>query len=231
MEAANIAKRCSALSARRFAEGSKIARLLAAALTALLLAAYLTGCAAQSAAETSASRIVFEPAFGEGYDAAREAVADRADDAKLLAVTSTTFSQAHFPSSWTYLFYSWQRASAYTVVVEDGRAKVADNPGLALAQTDFDAVPSSASVTWDCDAAYDQVLKQLSGQGEYLTCRAYLMTYIPEDDDPTADAFAWFFSFNENQDLREVYLDPNAEIAPAATFSVDAQTGKVAQVR
>ena len=194
---------------------------------ALTLAGCLVGCNSQPTAQSSASRITFENALGADYETALAAAVERADDAKLLAVSSETFSQAHFPSSWMFLFYSWKRASAYTVHMTDGQATVTDNPGFSLTQEDFGAIADPAGVDWDCERAYNQAIEQLDDQGEYLTCRAYLMTYVPEDDDPEADALKWFFVFNDEQDLRSIYLDPNADLAPATTLSVDGSTGKV----
>lgn len=204
-----------------------IALVLAVTLAlAMALAGCLSACASQSTAASSASRIAFEPAFGTDYEIARDAVSQRAEDARLLAVSSSDLSQAHFTPGWSYLFYSWQRASAYTVFVADGQATIADNPGLSFSQDDFDAVPEPADIAWDSDAAYDSVVKQLDGEGEYLTCRAYLTTYAPDSADGAIGAFEWIFSLNDEGDLRSVYLNPDAEIAPAAMFSVDARTGK-----
>lgn len=210
------------------------ARILALALSVTLAAAWcvagsagLTGCAAQSAGAASASRIAFDAAFAKDYETARSAVTERADDAKLLAVTSTTFSQAHFTPSWTFLFYSRRRASAYTVTVENGKASVRDNPGAAITQDDFDAMADPAAIALDCDEAYGQLAASLDGDGEYLTCRASLTTYNPADD-AESNALTWTFSFNEEADLKEIHLDPNAVLAPAATFSVSACAGELA---
>lgn len=206
--------------------GSAVRIVSAVLATALALVGCLSACASQSPATSSASRIAFEAAFDTDYEIARDAVAQRAEDAKLLAVSSTDFSQAHFAPGWSFLFYSWQRASAYTVFVADGQATIADNPGLSVSQDDFDAIPKPTSIVWDADAAYGSVIEQLDGQGEYLTCRAYLTFASSDGDGKGQNTFEWVFSLNEEQDLRSIYLDPDAEIAPATTFSVDASDGQ-----
>lgn len=216
------------MSLRRTLErcGSRIAL---AGLAILVLCCAL-GCASRSPAAESAARIPFDPAFAEAYEKASEAVGDNADDVKLLAVQSSTFSQAHFAPSWTFLFCSWQRVSAYTVEVVDGEARVVDNPGVSFTQDLFEAAPDDLEVVVDADEAYGIVLGTIDGEGTYLTCRAYLMTFVPEGEDSADDEMVWFFSFNETDDLKEISIDPDENLAPAATYGVDARTGDVRKI-
>lgn len=204
--------------------------LLGAALLVVASSMGLGACSSPSPAAESAARIPFDPAFASAYEPAAEAVQLRTDDAKLLAVRSSSFSQAHFAPTWTFLFYSWQRTSAYTVEVSGGEAKVTDNPGLTFAQSSFAEVPDTIEVAMDADEAYALVVDSLKGDGSYMTCRAYLMTYISEDEGSPDDAYAWFFSFNETEDLKQIHLDPAENLAPAATYAVNANTGEVRQV-
>ena len=201
----------------------------AVGIAAVVAVGGLCGCAAEpelSPAAQSASKISFEPAFESDYAVAREAVLQKADDAKLLAVRSSTFSQAHLTPDWSFLFYSRQRVSAYTVQVTDGVAKVIDSPGITMLQEEYDAIPDPDLAILDADAAYQQAVSQLDGTGEYATCRASLVTCDFEDDS-SAQAFVWYFAFNEEEDLRDISLYDFDEVAPAVTLAVDGAAGKL----
>lgn len=206
-----------------------------AVLTTLAICfAALPGCSSRSVATTSAETISFLPACGDDYQTALAAVHEKADDAKLLAIRTSTYCDSDAASNWMYLFYSWKRASAYTVFMINGEANVADMGGMAYNQTDFDAVPDLEGITYDADAAYEELLKNLEGDERLVTCRSYLMTYIAEDDDPTADSFKWFFSFNE-EDVNDrgsaVTSDNDAPISSPRAFCVDVRTGEVTELQ
>lgn len=217
----------TALSGRIGSRSAAVVALLALVVAALCLFA---GCASLSPAAESAQRIVFPPAFKGDYELAWEAARERADDAKLLAVQTTTYSQAGAPSNWTFLFVSRQRASAYTVEIAAGTATVTDNPAVSLSQEDFDAIPTSSAIVFDAEEAFQLVVDQLSGDGKFFTARAYLMTYAVGDEDPSADTYVWFFSMNDPQDFQGKLLDASGDIAPAAAYAVDSLTGTVANI-
>ena len=75
------------------------------------------------------------------------------------------------------------------------------------------------------------MLEAIEGEEELSTCRAYLMTYVKGDDDPTADALKWFFVFNEPDDIGAVGVEGNQGVNGGSTeslvYAVDAQTGDV----
>ena len=104
---------------------------IVATVAALCLATALCACAS-SAAKSSASRISIGEAMGETYQAALEAAHDKAADAKLLAIRSSSYSSENAPSQWMYLFYSLDRAYAYTVFVSDGQATAADSGPMSI---------------------------------------------------------------------------------------------------
>lgn len=201
-----------------------------AALAALALPSLgaLGGCTPASPARTSACALVFSPALGESYEAACAAAAEKADDAKLMAVRSTSFSFADAEPGWMYLFYSWERACAYTVFVAGTTATAGETGNLAITQEEFDALPDAGVLTWDADAAYRQITNVLEGDEEFLTCRAYLMTY----DETSEDALVWFFSFNEADDVASYLgeVEAASPIAPAQVWAVDAQSGEATRV-
>ena len=203
--------------------------LILATLVLILLGEPLTGCAKQSVAAQSAADMSFTAAMSQDYPIAAEAISQRAEDAKLLAIQSTTYAMPGSGTGWTFLFYSWQRASAYTVTVSHGEASVTDMPTVTLSKSDYDAIPQEPSLAIDADQAYQALLADLEGTGKLITCRAFLMTYVVEDSDPTASANIWFFSFNEESDVREAALDKSGEISPQRIIAVDAGTGQVTQ--
>lgn len=196
-----------------------------------IVALTLTACAKQSPAAKSASDMSYAPAFGQDYLIAQEAVNARADDAKLLALQSTDFSMSGSSASWMFLFYSWQRSSAYTVFVADGQATVADVPDASMARSEYEAIPDTAgTVVYDADQAYQLAVDGLKGEDRLITCRAFLMTYVARDEDPTVSANKWYFSFNENQDVRDATVDKTESISEPRLLAVDATTGQVSEV-
>ncbi|MEE0706715.1 MAG: hypothetical protein UCH28_10090 [Adlercreutzia sp.] len=188
----------------------------------------LEGCTPASPARASACALAFSPALGESYEAACAAAAEKADDAKLMAVRSTSFSFADAEPGWMYLFYSWERASAYTVFVTGTTATAGETGNLAITQEEFDALPAVTALAWDADGAYQQITNVLEGDEEFLTCRAYLMTY----DETSEDALVWFFSFNEADDVASYLgeVEAASPIAPAQVWAVDAQSGEATRV-
>lgn len=188
----------------------------------------LAGCGSSDPATASARALGFSAALGDSYQAACDAMAEKADDARLMAVRSTSFSSADAKPSWMYLFYSWERACAYTVFVSGTTATAGDTGNLAITEEEFATLPSVDALAWDADTAYDQVLTELEGVGEFLTCRAYLMTY----DETGEDELIWFFSFNDADDVASYLGDVEAlgEVAPAQLWAVDAQSGEISCV-
>ena len=196
----------------------------------------LAGCS-ESKAASSAKQILFDAAFSNDYQAALDEARNKADDAKFIAVRTSSYGYAQSSSSWMYLFYSWTDATAYTVFVVDGVATAGETGNLPFTQDDLNAVPDASELTYDADAAYDLLVKSLEGDSEFLTCRAYLMAYAEGEDDPTADAMKWFFSFNEEADVADLMadkeveskVDPDASYSPRA-FTVDATTGEIEEL-
>lgn len=201
-----------------------------AALAALALPSLgaLGGCTPASPARASACALAFSPALGESYEAACAAAAEKADDAKLMAVRSTSFSFADAEPGWMYLFYSWERACAYTVFVAGTTATAGETGNLAITQEEFNTLPDAGALAWDADAAYQQITNVLEGDEEFLTCRAYLMTY----DETGEDALVWFFSFNEADDVASYLgeVEAASPIASAQVWAVDAQSGEATRV-
>lgn len=207
-----------------------------AAACALLCATLLAGCI-ESKASSSAKQISFNAAFSENYQAALEEARSQADDVKFIAVRTSSYGFAGSSPSWMYLFYSWKDATAYTVFVVDGVATAGETGALSFTQGDLDAVPDISGITYDANAAYELLTESLEGDGELLTCRSYLMAYAEGEEDPTADAMKWFFSFNEEADIEDLAAESAAESdenseadrSPRA-FTVDAMTGEIEEL-
>ena len=133
--------------------------------------------------------------------AALEAAHGKAADAKLLAIRSSSYSSENAPSQWMYLFYSLNRAYAYTVFVSDGQATAADSGPMSISPQDFDAIPDASAITIDADDAWNAIVESMDGDGEICTARVFLMTYVKGDDDPTHDAMKWFFLAERERQL------------------------------
>lgn len=206
---------------------------LAACLT--LCAVALSGCS-QSAAAQSAQKIAFKAACADEYQAALDAVREQADDAKLIAIRTSAYAFEGSTPNWMYLFYSWKHANSYTVFVVDGTATVGETGKLSFTQDDFEAVPDVTGLAYDVDAAYKLLTESIEGDGKLATCRAYLMTFVEGDEDPTADAMKWFFSFNEPDDAADLKEDETTQESGATqdleprAFTVDASTGEVTEL-
>lgn len=212
---------------------TKALRLAAVAAVSLVMLAsllLLSSCLAPSVSRESASHMSYDPAFTQSYVAAQEAVSLKAEDAKLLAIQSDDFTLPGSKTSWVYLFYSWDRSSAYTVTVANGSAKVTDNPGMSLAKTNFEAIPDISDSAFDADAAYRAVTEQLDGTGKLITCRAYIVSYAGESESATMPPCTWVFSFNQAEDVREAALDKTGEISPQRVFAVDAYSCEVSEI-
>lgn len=204
--------------------------IAAVAVTLVFLAGMLAACASSPAAST-ARQMMFSPSLGDDYRAAAAVMEEEADDAKLLAIRSSSCATGATTPSWMYLFYSWDKAQAYTVFVVNGEASLGETGNLPLTPDDFAAVPDVDALAFDADAAYERVLEAIEGEEEFSTCRAYLMTYVKGDDDPTADALKWFFVFNDPDDIGAVGIEGNQGGNGGSTeslvYAVDAQTGDV----
>ena len=214
-------------------------RLIAAPLAlslAIVLACLLGGCAQQSAAASSAGKLSFAPACADSYQAALAAAQEEASDAKLVAMRTSSYALEGSTPSWMYLFYSWERASSFTVFITGDQASVGASGNLPFTQDDFAAIPDASEIVYDADAAYEELLKAIEGEWQLVTCRAYLMTYAEGDADPTADSLKWFFSFNEADDVADASSSSAENETSSQTagepraFSVDARTGEVAEL-
>lgn len=204
---------------------------IVATVAALCLATALCACAG-SAAKSSASKISVSKAMGETYQAALEAVHDKAADAKLLAIRSSSYSSEDAPSQWMYLFYSLDRAYAYTVFVSDGQATAADSGPMSISPQDFDAIPDASAITIDANDAWNAIVESMDGNGEICTARIFLMTYVKGDEDPTHDAMKWFFSLNESDNLTSLFDNGQnkPDNAPARLFAVDCANTSVKEL-
>ncbi|MDR3899932.1 MAG: hypothetical protein Q3X49_02370 [Slackia sp.] len=204
---------------------------IVATVAALCLATALCACAG-SAAKSSASKISVNEAMGETYQAALEAAHDKAADAKLLAIRSSSYSSEDAPSQWMYLFYSLDRAYAYTVFVSDGQATVADSGPMSISPQDFDAIPDASAIRIDADDAWNTIVESMDGDDEICTARIFLMTYIKGDEDPTHDAMKWFFSLNESDNLASLFGNGQnkPDNTPALLFAVDCGSASVEEL-
>ena len=202
-----------------------------ASIVPLCVLCILPSCAANTSLAT-AKQIKFAPSLENDYQLAVSAIEEKADDAKLIAIRLSSFADSETTPSWMYLFYSWNRASAYTVFVVEGEATIGETGNLPFTQSDFEAVPDASNITYDADAAFELLLDTIKKDDELSTCRAYLMTYVEGDDDPTVDAMKWFFSFNDPNDIESISNgeeteDENDSSLTEHIFSVDAQSGEV----
>lgn len=204
---------------------------IVAIVAAVCLATALCACA-NSAAKSSASRISIGEAMGETYQTALEAAHDKAADAKLLAIRSSSYSSENAPSQWMYLFYSLDRAYAYTVFVSDGQATAADSGPMSISPQDFDAIPDTSKIMIDANDAWNAIVESMDGDGEICTARVFLMTYVKGDNDPTHDAMKWFFSLNENDNLASLFDNgqDKSDNAPARLFTVDCANASVEEL-
>ena len=204
---------------------------IVATVAALCLATALCACVG-SAAKNSASKISVSKAMGETYQAALEAAHDKAADAKLLAIRSSSYSSEDAPSQWMYLFYSLDRAYAYTVFVSDGQATAADSGPMSISPQDFDAIPDASAITIDANDAWNAIVESMDGNGEICTARIFLMTYVKGDEDPTHDAMKWFFSLNESDNLTSLFDNGQnkPDNAPARLFAVDCANTSVEEL-
>lgn len=204
---------------------------IVATIAALCLATALCACAG-SAAKSSASKISVSKAMGETYQAALEAAHDKAADAKLLAIRSSSYSSEDAPSQWMYLFYSLDRAYAYTVFVSDGQATAADSGPMSISPQDFDAIPDASAITIDANDAWNAIVESMDGNGEICTARIFLMAYVKGDEDPTHDAMKWFFSLNESDNLTSLFDNGQnkPDNAPARLFAVDCANTSVEEL-
>ena len=170
--------------------------------------------------------------MGETYQAALEAAHDKAADAKLLAIRSSSYSSEDAPSQWMYLFYSLDRAYAYTVFVSDGQATAADSGPMSISPQDFDAIPDASAITIDANDAWNTIVESMDGNGEICTARIFLMTYVKGDEDPTHDAMKWFFSLNESDNLTSLFDNGQnkPDNAPARLFAVDCANTSVEEL-
>ena len=204
---------------------------IVATVAALCLATALCACAG-SAAKSSASKISVSKAMGETYQAALEAAHDKAADAKLLAIRSSSYSSEDAPSQWMYLVYSLDRAYAYTVFVSDGQATAADSGPMSISPQDFNAIPDASAITIDANDAWNAIVESMDGNGEICTARIFLMTYVKGDEDPTHDAMKWFFSLNESDNLTSLFDNGQnkPDNAPARLFAVDCANTSVEEL-
>ncbi|WP_302853176.1 hypothetical protein [uncultured Slackia sp.] len=170
--------------------------------------------------------------MGETYQAALEAAHDKAADAKLLAIRSSSYSSENAPSQWMYLFYSLDRAYAYTVFVSDGQATAADSGPMSISPQDFDAIPDTSKIVIDANDAWNAIVESMDGDGEICTARVFLMTYVKGDDDPTHDAMKWFFSLNEGDNLASLFDNgqDKPDNTPARLFAVDCANASVEEL-
>lgn len=203
-----------------------LALLSLAALVSLLFA---IGCSKPSVSEESASYMSYDAAFTQDYTTALQAAQMRAEDVKLLGIRSDDFTLPGSKTSWIFLFYSWDRCSAYTVTVTNGKAKVRDNPGLSMLRSSFDTILDLSQIAYDADDAYAAVLRCVEGTGKLITCRAYIAAYVGEDEGGVP-AGKWVFNFNDPQDVRNAAIDKTGEISPQRYFIVDAFTGDVSEL-
>ena len=203
------------------------------AATALMTVCGMLYACANSPAKDSASSIAMKDALGDTYQKALESVQTKAPDAKLLAIRSSSYSDENSASEWMYLFYSFDRAYAYTVFATDGDTTVADSGPMSISADDFEAIPDASTITVDAPNAWNCVTDSIDGDGRVYTARAFLMTYVDGDDDPTRDAMKWFFSINQADNLSSFFekSDENSNnAAPARLFSVDCMNSSVSEL-
>lgn len=211
------------------ANAQKALVIIAISAIAALAACGLCSCAGSPAKE-SASKISVSAALGSTYQTAVDAVRQKADDAKLLAIRSSSYCSDGNPSEWMYLFYSFNKAYAYTAFVSNGEATVADSGPMAISSEEFAAIPDSDAIAVDAPDAWKAVVSALDGEGKIYTTRIFLMTFITEDSDPTQDAMQWFFSVNEGDNLSSFFegnsmqTDDNCQ---ARLFSVNSSDASV----
>ncbi len=210
----------------------KIPARIAVVAIVSAIACMLCSCAASPAKE-SASKISVDEAMGDTYQKALDAAQQKADDVKLLAIRSSSYCSDNEPSTWMYLFYSFDRAYAYTVFVSDGNAMAADSGPMSISPDEFASIPDAANITVDAPDAWKAVASALDGDSKVYTARAFLMTYIKGDDDPMQDAMKWFFSVNENDNLSAFFENSEQKqdnSAQARLFAVNCSDASVTEI-
>lgn len=201
----------------------------AMAVVLALVACCSAGCSPAPSMGESARVIACEPALGDGYDRAYAAIAEKASDAQLVAVRSSTYASAGNASEWMYLFYSWDRARAYTAFVVDGEAVAGEYAGMAFTQDDLAEAPGAADVAIDADEAYSIAVDSLGGDGSVYAWRAYLVLFT-EEGDASEDDMSWVFQFNgrgDVEDLEKAVGSSYNDVAEPFSVGVDARTGAV----
>lgn len=207
-------------------------RTLAVLLGSLLIGCcmmtmLLTGCEPtvpqqQAAAES----IVVPPALDEAFDKAYAAVKERAEDAKLVAIRSSSSFSPGFEPEWMYLFVSRTSVCYYTAFIQDGEPVVADYARVSYSEDEMEAIPPALDIVFDANEAYATVVGTLSPDQIPAACSVYLMMYLSEAEGGNDNALKWFFVFEAMADEGE---DADKEASADFAYCVDARTGVCTQ--
>lgn len=199
-----------------------------ALIVAIVLLLIVPGCTTDQ--NTSAEAIVIAPAFSERYEMAQAEAQSISTDSKLLVVSQLRPATEGVTPAWLYSFVSWDYAQVFQVIIDGDRAIADTTQPASFTQREFEQIPSVAGIIYDADAAYKLVAEQLPSDYTVVSCFSYLMTYVQEDEDPTAAAMKWFFVFNyqapEENDYSVIEPESNADPNVFA-YSVDAVSGEI----
>jgi hypothetical protein len=200
---------------------------------AIVIVLLMAACAAMTAchsetAKRTASEIRVSPSFSDEYEKAAAAVQEKAPDAKLAAVRSSTYAARDEDLSWIYLFVSAEKAFSYTVFVVEGQPSVADYAAVSYSASDLEAIPDPSQIPFDADKAYEKAVEQLEGEKEVVTCKAFMLLHDKSDNADPAE-MTWRFVFNEPETLADEGINDTQGYADKNSIDVDALTGEASR--
>ncbi len=120
---------------------------------------------------------------------------------------------------WAFLFGSPSSDKTYVVYIAGGTTMSgAQEYGTAgLSAAEWAKVPGTEAWKIDSDAAYKKALEVSGAKGTPTGYMMGLLTYKPEADTSTVEAFVW-----------NVQFDPGDSGATTSSIKVDARTGAAA---
>lgn len=178
----------------------------------------------------------FVEVLGSRLSVAQAAAAEKAPDAKLLALRMSTDARADVPCAWSYLFCSLEKESTYTVFVEGDRGFPAYYGSYAATQEEWDALPLPEDIAVGPGEALEAALPIAAESPSFDDVESYYLFLLMgiESSVPTElKPMAWYVELNVPTD-DELALAAASGAAgkgrPEAEIAVDARSGEVSVV-
>jgi len=176
-----------------------------------------SGSAGESGSEDAAATDGFKAAWPK----AQESVAALADDSVLLSAGTSGLALADVPASWSFVFYSPGTGRVYSVAVEHGAAREAQDLGPATSDTDVSAAMDVREI--EVGAADAVVKARAFGEKSGAVPRNVMVggafVDLPGAADLDVRPGVWTVTFASGTDL-----------ADAQKYDVDMMTGEVTAV-